>query len=60
MGSELLSLPIKYYPSIFIISIGFGILATQYFGSVIIGMAVAMVVSMFMITESESTVKESE
>lgn len=60
MGGRILSLPIKYYLPIFIISIGFGILANQYFDSVIIGMAVAMLVSMFMITESESIVKESE
>lgn len=58
MGGRILSLPIKYYPPIFIISLGFGILAIQVSDSVVIGMGVAMLVSMFMITEAESTMKE--
>lgn len=47
------TLPRKAIPFIFVISIGFGILAAQYFESTIIGVAVAMLVSMLMIEDLE-------
>ena len=53
-----MSLAFKYYIPIFIVSIGFGILATEVSDSVVIGIAVGMIVSMLMITEAESTMKE--